>query len=264
MSDELFQVTHTKIQSFTRCRKQYWFSYVSGLDWPPSRDTPAAIVGKGVHRAMRVLCETGYPEDAEHELDVYLRMPKHELTGPGTEYHRLAFELLANGVAAHESIVSEDRYAELNTWVRSASRGITVRAAIDRADRLDAGHWLIIDWKTGRFDLDEIVDAQLDIGHLALRTSRKLSNDTRVTAIGWNLRSGVQRVRELTRDDAKKTVDYLANLAARLRTTEEFPATPGPQCTFCDWRDRCEEANDLERVELTWLDDDWERGAEPF
>src|SRR3990172_9544098 len=204
---------------------------------------------------MRVLCETDHPEDAEHELDVYLRMPKHEMAGAGTEYHRLAFELLANGVAAHESIVSEDRYAELNTWVRSASRSITVRAAIDRADRLDAAHWLIIDWKTGRFDLDEIVDAQLDRGHLALRTSRKLTNGARVTAIGWNLRSGVQRVRVLTRDDAKKTVDYLANLAARLQATEEFPATPGPQCTFCDWRDRCEEANDLERVELTWLDE---------
>ena len=83
MSETLFQVTHTKIQSFQRCRKQYWFSYVSGLDWPPSRDTPAAIVGKGVHRAMRRLCETDHPEDAEHELDAYLRMPKHHEAAPG-------------------------------------------------------------------------------------------------------------------------------------------------------------------------------------
>ena len=264
MSETLFQVTHTKIQSFQRCRKQHWFSYRSGLDWPPSRDTPAAIVGKGVHRAMRVLCETGHPEDAEHELDAYLRMPKHEMTGPGTEHHRLAFELLANGVGAHESIVSEDRYAELNTWVPSASRGVTIRAVVDRADRLDPDHWLIIDWKTGRYDLDEITDAQLDIGHLALRTALKLPGQARVTAIAWNLRSGMQRVRALTRDDARNTVDYIANFAARMQATSEFPATPGPHCNFCDWRDRCEEAASLERTELTWLDDDWERAAEPF
>ena len=264
MSETLFQVTHTKIQSFQRCRKQYWFSYVSGLDWPPSRDTPAAIVGKGVHRAMRRLCETDHPEDAEHELDAYLRMPKHEMTGPGTEHHRLAFELLANGVGAHESIVSEDRYAELNTWVPSASRGVTIRAVVDRADRLDPDHWLIIDWKTGRYDLDEITDAQLDIGHLALRTALKLPGQARVTAIAWNLRSGMQRVRALTRDDARNTVDYIANFAARMQATSEFPATPGPHCNFCDWRDRCEEAASLERTELTWLDDDWERAAEPF
>lgn len=264
MGDELFQVTHTKIQSFQRCRKQYWFSYVSGLDWPPSRDTPAAIVGKGVHRAMRVLCETGHPGDAQHELDVYLRMPKHEIAGPGTEYHRLALELLANGIAAHESIVSEDRYAELSTWVPSRSRGVAIRAMIDRADRLAADQWLIIDWKTGRFDMDEIVDAQLDIGHLALRTSRKLPAETRVTAIGWNLRSGIQRVRELAREDARATVDYIANFAARMQATTEFPAMPGPHCTFCDWADRCHEAIGLDRVELNWLDDDWERGAEPF
>jgi len=152
---------------------------------------------------MRRLCETDHPEDAEHELDAYLRMPKHHEAAPGTEYHRLAFEILANGIAAHESIVSEDRYAELSTWVPSRSRGITIRAMIDRADRLDPDHWLIIDWKTGRYDLDEIVDAQLDIGHLALRTSRMLPAGTRVTAIGWNLRSGHQRVRELNRDDAR-------------------------------------------------------------
>ncbi len=264
MSEPLFQVTHTKIQSFQRCRKQYWFSYASGLDWPPSRDTAAAIVGKGVHRAMRKLCETGITTDAENELDVYLRMPKHEVAGPGTEHHRLAFELLANGVGAHESIVSEDRYAELNTWVPSASRGVTIRAVIDRADRLDPDHWLIIDWKTGRYDLDEITDAQLDIGHLALRTALKLPGQVRVTAIAWNLRSGIQRVRALTRDDARNTVDYIANFAARMQTTSEFPATPGPHCNFCDWRDRCDEAISLERTELTWLDDDWERAAEPF
>src|SRR5437762_9293767 len=99
MSNELFRLSHTKIVSFNRCRKQYWFRYVSGLEWPAERDTPAAMMGTGVHRAMKVLCETGDPTDGEHELDAYVRMPKHEAIGPGTAEHRLAVQLYANGVA---------------------------------------------------------------------------------------------------------------------------------------------------------------------
>ena len=260
----LFRLTHSKIQQFQRCRKQYWFSYVSGLEWPPLVDSPAALVGNGVHRAMQRLCETGEPEDGAHELDLYLRMPKHEMAGPGTEYWSAAFEIYARGIEAHASIESDDRFAEMDSWVPSKSRGITVRAKVDRADRFGPNRWQLIDWKTGRFDLDDAVDAQLDIAHLVLRTTLHLPREAEVRAVGWNLRTGEQRVRELTRDDAVRTVDYLSRLAQRLQSLEEFPATPGPQCTFCTWRERCEEAARVERTGIDWLDEDWEREAEPF
>lgn len=260
----LFRLTHTKIQAFQRCWKKYWFSYVSGLEWPPNRDSAASLVGNGVHRAMQKLCETGNAEDGEHELDLYLRMPKHAIAGPETEHYGLAMEMYRNGIAAHESIGSEARWAELDTWVPSKSRGITVRAKVDRADRLAADRWQLIDWKTGRFDLDDTVDAQLDIAHLVLRTMLRLPREASVRAVGWNLRSGQQRVRELTRDDALKTADYLGGLAQRLGSLSEFPATPGPTCTYCDWRDRCDEAKQVEELGADWLDMDWEREANPF
>jgi putative RecB family exonuclease len=261
----LFRLTHTKIQSFQRCRKQYWFSYVSGEEWPPGRESAASLIGNGVHRAMQKLCETGDPSDGAHELDTYLRMPKHAIAGPETEHYEVAQELYANGVAAHHSIESEDRWAELDTWVPARSRGINVRAKVDRADRLSTDRWQLIDWKTGRFDLDDAVDAQLDIAHLVLRTMLRLPHTATVRALGWNLRTGEQRVRELTRDDARKTVDYLARYARSLQETTDFAATPGPGCTFCDWKDRCPDALAIEAVGVDFLDDDdWERQAAPF
>lgn len=260
----LFRLTHSKIQSFRQCRKKYWFSYVSGIEWPPSRESAPSLIGNGVHRAMQVLCETGDPGDGEHELDAYLRMPKHEIAGPATEHYPLAMELYHNGVKAHDSIVSEERFGEMDTWVPARSRGINVRAKIDRTDRLGPNRWQLIDWKTGRYDLDDVVDAQLDIAHLVLRTMKRLPREANVRALGWNLRTGEQRVRELTRDDAVKTVDYLSHLATRLESLTEFPATPGPACTFCDWRDRCDEAEQLEKVGVDWLDDDWEKESAPF
>ena len=260
----LFRVTHTKMESFRRCRKQYWFSYVSGQEWPPNRDSAASLIGNGVHRAMQKLCETGDARDGEHELETYFRMPKHAIAGPETEHYPLAVEMYQNGVKAHESIESEARWAELDTWVPSKSRGINVRAKVDRADRLSADRWQLIDWKTGRFDLDDKVDAQLDIQHLVLRTTLRVPRDATVRAMGWNLRTGEQRVRELTRDDALRTVDFVARFIEKVAAEEEFMATPGPTCTFCDWRDRCDAAEQNDKVGIDWLDEDWEKEAAPF
>jgi len=260
----LFKLTYSKMEQFRLCRKRYWFSYVSGEEWPPGRESAASLVGNGVHRAMQKLCETGDPRDGEHELDLYLRMPSHALAGPETEHYALAREIYANGVRAHESIESEARFAELDSWVPSKKRGINVRAKVDRADRLSAGRWQLIDWKTGRFDLDDRVDWQLDIAHLVLRTQLRLPHEATVRAVGWNLRTGEQRVRELTRDDALKTVDELGRWKQRVEANTEWPAMPGPHCTFCDWRDRCDEADLVEREGIDWLEDDGEKALDPF
>lgn len=266
MSDQLFKLSHSKIVSYNRCRKQYWFKYLSGLEYPPKIDTPAAMVGTGVHRAMKVLCDTDDFADGRHELDAYLRMPKHEEIGPGTEHAATAFELYENGCAAHASIKSEARWAELSTYVPSRQRGMTVTTVVDRADRLSADHWQVIDWKTGKWDLNEEVDAQLDIAHLVLRTARKLPREARVTAIGWNLRTGEQRVRELQRADAVATMHYLTSLTTRLNETTVFEATPSGSCTWCEWRPQCPEAAQLEADAFAWLEDEPEqdRLADPF
>jgi hypothetical protein len=261
----LFKLSYSKLESFRRCRKQYWFSYVSGEAWPPGTESAASLIGNGVHRAMQKLCETNDPRDGAHELDLYLRMPIHAIAGPETEHYGIAQQLYQNGVKAHQSIDSEERWAELDTWVPSHSRGINVRAKVDRVDRLAPDRWQLIDWKTGKFDLDDKVDWQLDIAHLVVRTQLRLPREATVRAMGWNLRTGEQRVRELNRDDAAKTVDFISRFVERIANTEEWSATPGPGCTFCDWRNRCDQAQLVETEGIDWLEDTaWEREAAPF
>ncbi|MCC7366635.1 MAG: PD-(D/E)XK nuclease family protein [Dehalococcoidia bacterium] len=252
MSGVLFRINHSKVQCFLRCTKQYWYRYVSGLAWPPDPGAPAPVVGKGVHRAMKVLCETGEPADGRAELDAYLRMPAHARAGPGTEWHATAFELFEAGCAAHATIESEWSRPELDTWVPSVRRGIAVSARADRADRLRGGRWQLIDWKTGRWELDETVDAQLDIAHLALRTQLRLPREAEVTAVAWNLRSGDRRVRQLTRDDAAATMERMARVAARMQATTEWEALPGPGCVLCEWREQCDAAAEAEAAAAEW------------
>jgi putative RecB family exonuclease len=256
MSGSPFRIFHSKVVSFDRCRKQYWYRYLSGFDQPHPPATPEGIIGSGVHRAMKTLCDTGEPEDGARELDVYLRMPSHAIAGPGTEAHTTAFQLFARGCEVHASIASDDRWAELDTWLRPGGGDVTISARIDRADRLVDGAWQIIDWKTGRIDMPDPTDAQLDIGHLAVRTMRQLPREAPVTAIAWNLRTGQRRVRALTRDDAAATVHRLERVAARMQSTSDFTATPSTACRFCEWRDRCPDAAYVESGEYDWLADD--------
>jgi hypothetical protein len=244
------------VVSYERCRKQFWFRYLSGYPWPESIPTPAGVIGTGVHRAMKTLCETGDPEDGRSELDVYLRMPAHECAGPGTEGYSEAFALFENGCQAHDTIVSEDSWAERDTWVPRPNAGVTLQAKIDRVDRLGPLHWQVVDWKTGRWDFDDVVDSQLDLGHIAARTCFQLPREATVTALAWNLRNGRQRVRELTRDDAVATIKRFVGLAHRIQSTEEFEATPNSGCRFCEWRDRCPEAEQMESGTIDWLDDE--------
>lgn len=241
--EALFRLTHSKVQSFFRCRKQYWFQYESGLPQPEDIQNAPGIVGKGVHRAMKTLCDTGRPEDGAHELDKYLRMPVHDLAGPGTDANTLAFRVFEAGCAAHASIVSEDRWAEHSTWRPILAEKINVSAQIDRVDRIDAGHWQIVDWKTGLVDRDEVTDAQLDLGHIAARTSFRVPRGVTVTAIAWNLRNGRQRVRLLRHEDVEGTLQKYAGIANRIRGNSDFEATPGPHCGFCDWRPQCPDAD---------------------
>jgi putative RecB family exonuclease len=251
----LFPLSYSKLSSYDQCRKKYWYGYVERTPRPRG-DSPAGMVGTGVHRAMKALCDTGDAKDGRHELDAYLRMAEHAVAAPGTPLYAEAMELYEAGVAAHNSIHSERRWPELDTYVPYRGGGVSVSARLDRADFLGDNRWQIIDWKTGRFDFGEATDAQLDIAHAALRTVHNLPIDATVTAIGWNLRTGDRRVRNLVRDDAAATLHYLARRAKQLQETTVFEATPSRACSFCDWRAICPDAAQIETAVDEWLGDD--------
>ena len=250
----MFQLSHSKVQSFFRCPKQYWWEYVSDYPKPEDPRSAPGIVGKGVHDALRILTETGDPEDGRGSLSIYLRMPTHDVAGPGTGDWERAFRLYETGVRAVEAMVSERSWAERDTYVPVPKRGISISARVDRIDRLSAMDWQVIDWKTGYADRDEETDAQLDLGHLAVRTSFRLARDITVTAVAWNLHTGHKRTRVLTRDDAASTVRYYASVARRMQANTEWEATPSGACRFCKWRPQCPEAQEVE--ESPWDNDD--------
>jgi hypothetical protein len=190
-------------------------------------------------------------------------MPAHASAATGTTWHEIANDLYARGATIHRELASPDdrRWAEKVAGFAHRAEGIAIQSTIDRVDWIGADRWQVIDWKTGRFDPDHIVDAQLDLAHAALRASfrSRLGRDHTVRAMAINLLPGREpRVRELLREDAVATVAYYADLARQMRTNEDWRPTPGPYCGFCRWRPQCPAGDPDAEEALDWLtgDDD--------
>ena len=173
----------------------------------------------------------------------------------------MALELYGSGVAVHNELATPEglRWGEKDTWIPLYRRGVTIRSRIDRIDRIGEKRWQIIDWKTGRFDPDDVTDAQLDLAHAGLRTSFRaaLKSDHTVLAKAINLRAGREpRVRELERQDAAATVTYYSLMAKRMQAHDDWTATPGPFCGICRWQPQCPQGSADVETELDWLDED--------
>jgi len=246
-----FFLSYSKLASFRRCRKQYWFSYLSGLPRPPDPPNAAGIVGKAVHRGMQLLAESHRPDLARAEVELSLRQPGHEVAGPGTDAYGDALRFFDAGAEVSAAIPARTTWVERDLRHESAN-GITYFARADRVDLLQDGSYQAIDWKTG-VDRDDWTDEQLDIVHVAARSAAAIPASSPVTTIAWNLRERVRnphyvpRSRRLTRDDAVHTLHWGWAVAAAMRATTEFEAMPGNHCSYCNWKPDCPDADTAAR-----------------
>ena len=242
-----FFLSYSKLASFRRCRKQYWFSYLSGEPRPPDPASAPGIVGKAVHRGMQLLVESRSASLARAEVELYLRQPAHEVAGPGTEAYENALRYFDAGVEVSAAIPARTTWVERDLRHESAN-GIIFFARVDRIDLLEDGTYQAIDWKTG-IDRDDWTDEQLDIIHVAARSAAAVPASSPMTTMAWNLREKLRnpeytpRTRHLDRDDAVHTLRWGFAVAETMRSTTEFGAMPGNHCGYCNWRPRCPEAD---------------------
>jgi DNA helicase-2/ATP-dependent DNA helicase PcrA len=116
--------------------------------------------------------------------------------------------------------------------------GVRVRGRID-AVYSDRDRWEIVDFKSGRLKDDPAMDVQLETYAVALDRVGVL--DGRPTdAVFVYLGGGSLAERRTTVDD-----DWMSSAKRRLHelaeriVAEEYPATPSPACSNCDFLRHC-------------------------
>ena len=239
---QLFELNPSRLQTYLDCPRQYRYRYVDHR--PERRSSPQAALGGSVHRALRDFYAL---VPADRTLPTLLRSLRHAWDPSG---YRTASAAQAGMTRAEEML---RRYFDMEDHARvraialeskfSVTRpgaGIYVWGRVDRLDA-DGDDYVIVDYKTGTFRLDEgSIDSSLPLSLYAMAVSEQFR--TRASRIVlYDLAAG-KRI-ETRRDPERLAEDWhrLAQLVEGMRSRPEFEAKPGPLCRWCDFASVCPE-----------------------
>jgi DNA helicase-2/ATP-dependent DNA helicase PcrA len=218
-------VSASGVIDYARCPKRFYWSQIRPL---PRFSGPAARIGTEVHRWIE---RHAAGQVALIDLEDAPDLTYEELAGEPGKVDRLRQAFLASRFADRTPL-----YTERPFLLRFGA--FTVGGRIDAVFGEPDGPWEVVDWKTGRRpDADDpVAGLQLDVYGLACAEIwGKRADELTLTYL--YLASG---------DEVSHAMDDPATVRARLAETlgaieaQRFEPTPGPPCTYCDFRSFCE------------------------
>jgi putative RecB family exonuclease len=248
----LIRVTPARLSCWNRCPRRYRMTY---LDRPtPARGAPwaHATVGAVVHNALRALFEM---PPARRTPAAAARLVVTNWQDDGfrdAEQAARLRELASQWVSDYVGALDVDfEPVGVERWVSTPTKRIVAEGRVDRID--DHGRELVIvDYKTGRHALT--VDDARGSQALALyalaarRTLRRSCNRVELhhlptgEVLSWQ-HTDESLGRHLAR--AEEAADELGLATDTLTAGGDaevlFPPSPGPQCSWCDFRRHCAE-----------------------
>ncbi len=211
---------------YARCPKRFYWTAVRPL---PRFSGPAARIGTEVHRWIE---RRASGQAVLLEVDEAPDLTSEELAGEPGKVERLREAFLGS-----RFVDATPLHAERPFLLRL--QGFTVGGRIDAVYGEPDGAWEVVDWKTGKrpADDDPISALQLDLYGLAcVEIWGKDPSDISLTYL--YLASGDEVSHPMEDPDAVRT-----RVTEALRSIDAgaFDPTPGPQCTYCDFRTFCAE-----------------------
>ncbi len=232
------RLSYSQFDTFQTCPLKYNYRYMMGIPVPPSH---AANFGSSVHNTLNQFYRILKQGD-QVSLELLKNLYEKNWLSQGYEN------------AEHEKTRKEKGWEVLEVFYESNSDPWTIPAflekpfnlkmgdfwingRIDRIDKLTDGSYEVIDYKTGRsksyHNLEK--DLQLSIYALACRDVLKLP----VSMLSLYY---LEENEKLSTNRTDEYLDSLSHDVSGLISEMEhskFPATPGFQCNFCDFKLIC-------------------------
>lgn len=245
--------SHSRLSSFEKCPKQFYFRYV--LRVPAESESVEAFLGKRVHEVLerlylvvregrvpsldqvvrRFQANWGEAYDAER-----IRIVRSELDS--SFYREIGVRSLRNFYRRYYPFDGEETLGieERVSFALDTAGTYRMQGVIDRLVRTRDGAIEIHDYKTGQRvppqrALDE--DRQLALYQLGLATRLEGAEEVRLV---WHYLA-LDQVRV-----SRRTTEQLEALRARtmglidsIQGEQRFAPRPGPLCSWCEYRERC-------------------------
>jgi putative RecB family exonuclease len=234
----MFFASPTKLSTWRQCRRRYRYRYVDHL---PAKPRPWLSFGQSLHATLKDVFDAR-PENRK------LARAERSYRGnwvrkgyQGVEEERSYFE---RGVAALRRIFASDdirspRPRALEFNVQAKIDDVVLCGKVDRVD--DGSEGLVVtDYKTGRPRAPERAQADHAFTMYALLVRARFKQPP--AQLIWDFVETGDRVVTARAPEAldRARADVLA-LVAQVRADQEYPASPGQMCGWCDYLEHCPE-----------------------
>jgi|GEM_PF-351895 len=244
----------TRIREFEQCPYRYQLSTSKPVRELWSKPRSYFTFSNILHAVLRDLYRKGGPSHVDWNwVQARYRLQWRGLDpiGSGFASRDQAKDSYHEGLALlqrfYEGNRQEPARAEMvEKSLEYQSEDAQLFGRLDRVDRLPDGGVEIIDYKTGRYRLDEEAvgrDWQMNLYGLLVHDALK---PPQITLSLYYLREDAKVSVPMLRDPEEVRQD-LADIALIIGTTDDFTPTPNRFCRFCDYASLCPVGPQLER-----------------
>lgn len=236
----LVPVSPTKLDVWQQCAFRFWLQYVQKAR--AQGGWAHLSMGNAVHAALRDWFDLERPDPAAAAdlVQTHWSSLGFRDEDQSNDWRVIAATWVQDYVVQHPAPMPFSRERTLG----ALGEHVTISGRIDRIDERD-GELVIVDYKTGK-SVPTPDDARVSraLAIYAVVTQRSLRRPTHVVQL-HHLPSGTivehrhtdeSLARQLSRVDAIGR-DIAVALAAGQES--DFPASPGPLCGWCDFREAC-------------------------
>ena len=117
--------------------------------------------------------------------------------------------------------------------------GRVIRTRVDRIDRAESGSLQIVDYKSGRVQLDE-ADMAREVAAIVQLLAVGAASQIPVEKVIWiYLRSGDTIQWWPEQEDVESATEWLVAVIEEMKRDREFEANPGGHCAYCPFTTIC-------------------------
>lgn len=246
MPEKLFACTPNRLETWLDCPKKYRYTYIDVPRPPRGGPWGHTSMGSAVHNALREWFTLDIQErTVDKGADLVEKFWRNEGFRDDEQSDRYKFRA-QNWVRNYLATVNPNFEPRgLERTVSTTTEKLSLSGRVDRIDERD-GELVIVDYKTGKRPPDEAeAGGSLALAIYALGAERTLRKKCRTVEL-HHLPSDT-KVRYV-HDDASlarhiKRAESIAAEALAATAHNDFKATPGALCGYCDYARICTEAD---------------------
>jgi RecB family exonuclease len=263
MPRRLFPATPSKLATFADCPRRYRYAYVDRPTPPKGPPWAHNTVGSAVHAALRSWWDA--PHDrrtaatARQLLYGVWSDTGFRDAGQSGRWRARAAGWLTDYLA---TVDPDDEPVGLERQVAATTPVLALSGRVDRIDQRGE-ELVVVDYKTGRVpSTDDEARGSPALAVYVLGVQRTLRRPCRRVEL-HHLPSGTVAAFEHTErslaNHVRRAEDVAADIAVAAQRAEDgvhpdeaFPAAPGRQCGWCDFRSSCPEGRAAAPARETW------------